>query len=332
MTEPTETGFWVELMVCCAPEAVEIVAAILADYGLNQGVVIEAPFTQVPDGDDVQIDPTQPVDVRIFLDAERGDAAVEAVEEAVGDALAPLRQEYSISRLYVRTLKVHKWEDEDWAEAWLRYSSKFRTGNRVVVTAPWFTAYEPAPEEIVVSLETGLAFGSGAHGATELAIVALEHLVRPGDRVLDVGTGTGILALVAAHLGASAVDAVDIDPIAVRVARQNVARNGLGDVIRVELGSLGPGQPFSGTYDVVVANNMARILIELAAGMTGAVRAGGTLILSGIADFREAQVREAFETLGWRIVQREQNTWVMLVLRQPEDGTGRGSLDLPLSS
>jgi ribosomal protein L11 methyltransferase len=319
MTEPTETGSWVELMVCCAPEAVEIVAALLADYGLNQGVVIEAPFTQDADGDEVLIDPTQHVDVRTFLNAERGNKEMETIEEAVGDALAQLRQEYSISRLYVRTLRVHKWEDEDWAEAWLRYASKFRTGNRVVVTAPWFTSYEPAPEEIVISLETGLAFGSGAHGATELAIVALENLVRPGDRVLDVGTGTGILALVAARLGASAVDAVDIDPGAVRVAQENVARNSLGDVIRVELGSLGPGQPISGTYDVVVANNMARILIELAAGMTSAVRAGGTLILSGMADFREEQVREAFEALGWRVVQREQDTWVMLVLRQPED-------------
>ena len=318
MTDPAETGSWVELAVCCAPEAVEIVAALLADYGLDEGVIIEAPFTQDADGDEVQIDPTQQVDVRTFLDADRGDEAMEAIEEAVGDALEQLRQEYSISRLYIRTLRVHRWEDEDWAEAWLRYSSKLRTGNRVVVTAPWFTTYEPAPEEIVISLETGPVFGSGAHAATELAIEALENLVRPGDRVLDVGTGTGILSLVAARLGASAVDAVDVDPVAVRVAQENVARNCLGDVVRVALGSVEPGQPFSGTYDVVVANNFARILIELADGMTSAVRAGGTLILSGMADFREERVRETYEALGWRVVQREQDTWVMLVFRQPE--------------
>ena len=281
--------------------------------------------------DEVLIDPTQEVAVRTFLDADRGDEALEAIEEAVGDTLAQLRREYNISRLFVRTLRVNKWDEEDWAEAWLRYSSYLRVGDRVVVTAPWFTAYEPAPEEIVVSLETGLAFGSGGHAATRLAVEGLETVVRPGDRVLDVGTGTGILSLVAAHLGASAVDAVDIDPVAVHVAQENVARNGLGDIVRVELGSVGPGQPFSGTYDVVVANNMTSILIELAAGMTSAVRPGGTLIISGMTDFREKEVREAYEVLGWRVVQREQDKWVMLILRQPEDGTGSGLPDLPLS-
>jgi ribosomal protein L11 methyltransferase len=319
MTDPTETGSWVELAVSCAPEAVEMVAALLADYGLNEGVIIEASFTQDADGDEVLIDPTQPVAVRTFLDADRGDEALEAIEDAVGDTLAQLRREYSISRLFVRTLRVDKWDDEDWAEAWLRYSSSVRAGDRVVVTAPWFTAYEPAPEEIVVSLETGLAFGSGGHAATRLAVDGLETVVRPGDRVLDVGTGTGILALVAARLGASAVDAVDIDPVAVRVARENVARNDLADIVRVELGSVGPDQPFSETYDVVVANNIAKILIELAAGMTSAVRAGGTLILSGIADYREESVRETYEALGWRLVQREQDDWVMLIFRHPEE-------------
>ena len=332
MTDSTETGSWEELAVSCAPEAVEIVATILAGYGINEGVIIEAPFVQDVDSDEVVIDPTQPVAVRTFLDAERGDDELEEIETAISDALAEVGQEYNLGRLFVRTLSVHKRDNEDWAEAWVRYSSKVRAGGRVVVTAPWFTTYEPSPEEIVVSLETGLAFGSGGHAATQLAVEALEDVVRPGDCVLDVGTGTGILALVAARLGASAVDAVDIDPEAVRVARENVERNGLGDIVRVELGSVGPGQPFAGTYNVVVANNMARILIALAAGMTNAVRAEGTLILSGMTEFREAEVREAFEALGWRLVRREQSKWVMLIFRQADDGTGRGSLGLNSAS
>ena len=103
------------------------------------------------------------------------------------------------------------------------------------------------------------------------------------------------------------------------MARENVARNDLADIVRVELGSVGPDQPFSETYDVVVANNIAKILIELAAGMTSAVRAGGTLILSGIADYWEESVRETYEALGWRLVQREQDDWVMLIFRHPEE-------------
>jgi ribosomal protein L11 methyltransferase len=319
MTDATETGNWVELAVSCAPEAVEIVAALLADYGLNESVVIEAPFTQDPNSDEVQVEPAQPVDVRTFLEADYYDEATTATIAAVRQALAQLGEEYSIGQLIVRTLGVYKGEEEDWAEAWLRYSSKLSVTDRVVMIAPWFTTYEPAPEEIAIALETGVAFGSGGHTATRHAVQALQETVRPGERVLDVGTGSGILALVAARLGASAVDAVDIDPVAVNVAQGNVARNGLGDIVRVELGSVDPGQPFSGTYDVVVANNMNSILIELAAGMTSAVRAGGTLILSGIADYREESVRETYEALGWRLVQREQDDWVMLIFRHPEE-------------
>jgi ribosomal protein L11 methyltransferase len=327
MTDSTETGSWVELAVSCAPEAVEIVATILADHGLNKGVIIEAPFIQDADSDEVLIDSAQPVDVRTFLDAGRDDKEIEEIENTISAALGQVGEEYSVGRLFVRTLSVHKGDDEDWAEAWLRYASKTRAGGRVVVIAPWYTSYEPAPGEIVVSLETGLAFGSGGHAATQLAVEGLEDVVRPGDRVLDVGTGTGILALVAARLGARTVDAVDIDPVAVRVAQGNVERNGLEGTVRVGLGSVGPGQPFAGTYDVAVANNMAGILIELAAGMTDAVRAGGTLILSGMLAFREEEVRQVFEALGWCLVRREQSKWVMLIFRKPVDDMGHGIPD-----
>jgi ribosomal protein L11 methyltransferase len=150
-------------------------------------------------------------------------------------------------------------------------------------------------------------------------MTVLEEELVPGARVLDVGTGTGILAIVCARLGTQSVDAVDIEPVAVQVARGNVERNSVVDIVRVELGSVGPGEPFQEEYDLVVANILAQVFVRLASSLARAVRAGGTLILAGIIDFREVAVREAFADLGLRVCRRDElEGWVMLVLRKPE--------------
>ena len=316
MTTATATTRCLEVGVTCGHDAVEIVAALFADHGLNQGVVIEEPFIQDDSDDDVRVDPSRPVMVRTFLDA--ADTVEETIDE-IRQILSDLGGEHDIGNLFVRTLTVHKHEDEDWGTAWVAYSSMTPVGRRVVVRAPWYD-YEPEPGEIVLALDPGLSFGSGGHGSTRLAMMALEDDVFPGARVLDVGTGSGILAVGAALLGAGGVDAVDIDPVAISVARETAERNGVADIVRIAQGSVGPGEPFQGeSYDLVVANNPARIQLALASSMTQAVRAGGTLILSGIADFREASVREAFEALGLRLVRRELDRWLLLVWRRPLD-------------
>jgi ribosomal protein L11 methyltransferase len=162
-----------------------------------------------------------------------------------------------------------------------------------------------------------MAFGTGLHPSTKLAVLGLEDELRPGDRVFDVGTGSGVLAIAAALLGASVVDAVDIEPVAVRSARENVERNGVGDRVRIELGSAGPGEPFTGGYDLVLANIIARVLIELAPGIASSVAPGGTLVLSGIIESREPAVQRAYEALGFSVVRRSQiEDWVGLVCRR----------------
>jgi ribosomal protein L11 methyltransferase len=145
--------------------------------------------------------------------------------------------------------------------------------------------------------------------------------------VLDVGAGTGILAIAAALLGASAVGAVDVDPVAIDVARENVESNGVANVVAMALGTVGPGEPFQGAYDLVVANILAEVLVALAPRLTKVVRGGDTLILSGISEANEAIVREAFETLGLRLIRSNAlEGWVTLVLRKPDD---RRSADVP---
>ena len=163
----------------------------------------------------------------------------------------------------------------------------------MLVKAPWHE-YEPAADEIVVELDPGMAFGTGLHPSTRLAMIAIEDELKPGDRVLDVGTGSGVLAIAAALLGAGAVDGVDIEPVAVRSARENADRNGVGAVVRIEQGSVGDRQPFQGEYDLVVANIIARVLIDLASSLAMAVRPGGTIALGGIIDIKEAAVRDTF--------------------------------------
>ncbi|HET7094131.1 MAG TPA: 50S ribosomal protein L11 methyltransferase, partial [Thermomicrobiales bacterium] len=203
---------WLELAVECDSEAVEPVSELFAHHGYNNGVVVEEAFTQDEDGDNLAVDPTRPVTVRTFL----------AEADAAPDTIATIRQAlWHLGRMrFVGELRVTRRREEDWANAWKAHFSAHRIGRRVTVRAPWHD-YAPQPAEIVVELDPGMAFGTGLHPSTRLTMLALEAALRPGDSVLDVGAGSGILSIAAALLGASRVDGVDIEPVAVRSAREN---------------------------------------------------------------------------------------------------------------
>ena len=310
MVERRAQGDWLELAVEVDHEAVEPVTELFARYGFNEGVVIEEPFTQDPDGDNLVVDLSRPVTVRTFVAA---DDAPESIQAEIKEALWHLGRMRPVGEL---TATVRR--EEDWANAWKEHYRPVRAGRRVVVTPPW-QEYEAKDADVVVVLDPGMAFGTGTHPTTRLCLMALEDELRPGDTVFDVGTGTGILAIAAALLGASRVDAVDIEPVSVRQSAENFARNNVADRIRIAEGSADAATSFGGTYDLVLANIIARIIVVISSDLVAAVRSGGTLILSGIIEPKEDDVVQTFRGFGLELRRREQiEDWVAHIWHNPD--------------
>jgi ribosomal protein L11 methyltransferase len=205
-------------------------------------------------------------------------------------------------------------EEADWQKAWKAHLVPLRIGRRLVV-CPVGVAYDPRAGDMIITLDPGMAFGTGHHPTTRLCLEELEQRLKPGMRVLDLGTGSGILALVAAKMGAAEVLAVDRDPDAVRAARRNVRANGLGRRVRL-LRSDGP--PWGeGGIDMALANISAKVLMNLAEALAGCMAPGATLVASGLLVEREPEVTRAIIKAGMTLVgRRQEEDWVALVCRR----------------
>jgi len=201
-----------------------------------------------------------------------------------------------------------------WRDEWKKHFAPFKLTERITIRPPWEAYERRDPSEIVLELEPGRAFGTGLHATTALVARALEaEGARVANReVLDVGTGSGILALVAVALGASRALAIDVDPEAVAVTVENARRNGYEERIDA---SATPLASVEGTFDVVVANIEARVLVDLSAALTARVRARGVLVLSGILVGQEEDVMRAFGSYRTKVAPRE-NEWIALVLEK----------------
>lgn len=299
---------WYELSVDVDAEAVEAVSELFGRYGFNEGVAIEEPYIQDGDGDNLGVALDKPFTVHTYVAEE--DFRPEIIDD-LRHALYFLGQLRGVSDVRVSSIK-----EEDWANAWKEHFRVHKIGDRVVIRPPWHE-YEPKDDEVVVELDPGMAFGTGLHPSTRLSMLGTEEVVKHGSQVLDVGTGSGILAIAAVKIGASSVDAVDVESVAVAATIDNARRNDVADKITVERGSVGEGQPFHGRkYDVVLANIIARVLIELAEAIVGHTKSGGAIVLAGIIESREQDVTEAFGRRGAEVVnRRSQEDWVSLVLR-----------------
>jgi ribosomal protein L11 methyltransferase len=315
---------WLELSVHVDNEAVESVTEVFSRF-VKGGVAIEEAIITFSDREGYIVNADRPVAIRGYLPVD--DTCGCSVTQ-IKDALDHLSMIRPVGELGMRQVA-----EDDWANAWKEHFQVHHVGRRTVIVPTW-RQYEPLPGDVVITLDPGMAFGTGLHPTTRLCIVALEERVRPGQSILDLGTGSGILAIAAARLGAGSVVALDTDAVAVQAARANMVANGVQETVRVDQGTLGTGGrparldrrsperrpapvlPTSrpATFDLLVANIIAQVLVDLAPALAAALAPGATLIVSGIINEREADVAAALVTQGLTLEERKaEGDWVLLV-------------------
>ena len=189
--------------------------------------------------------------------------------------------------------------EEDWAENWKKAFKPLRLGRHMLVKPGWADC-EVLPGDKVIEIDPGMAFGTGTHETTGMCVELVEKYVSLGATAIDVGTGTGILAIAAAHMGARDVLAIDIDRVAVRVAKENVRINGFEEIIRCQAGDL--LENVDEVADVVIANIIADVIIAIAAPVKAHIRAGGVFICSGISAERRQDVLDALDAAGYAVL------------------------------
>jgi ribosomal protein L11 methyltransferase len=296
--------FWTQVTLRVSPEALEPLADILQDWTGN-GVTIEPPIEALGPDEGYTLDVTAPVTLRAYVYGP--------VPNTRRSALRRQLRRVGLSVALVGPARWSTIREEDWAEAWKAHYDIERVG-RIVIRPAW-REYEAKGDEVVVSLDPGMAFGTGQHPTTRMCLEALQDLIEAGDRVLDLGAGSGILAIAAVRIGASHALAIDTEEQAVAASISNAELNGLSSQIEERLGSIeAVGE--EGPFDLVLANINAVTLIRLAGEISTCVKPGAPLVLSGIIAEREADCISAYEATGMHIERRlREADWRALIAR-----------------
>ncbi len=286
--------YWLEVSLKTDGEGAEAVAEVLRPFAYQESVVLE----QLGDESTADPDALEPhVTVKIYVPEDNDSPALRRrIEEIV----------YHLGRLYpLPAPAFRQLVDEDWANAWKAHYHPFRLGRRLKIWPTWLPRESDAdvrPDDVVLVLDPGMAFGTGLHPTTQGCLQALEELVRPGASVLDAGTGSGILSIAAARLGAGQIAAFDTDVLAVRATLDNASQNGVAAAIHVWQGELDSVIRETGRrqWDVVVANILAPVIVHLLReeGLMNYVAPDGRLVLSGIIAEQGDEVVEALAAAG----------------------------------
>lgn len=298
--------YWLEISVTTDGEAAEAVSEFLRPYAYDQGVVIE----QLGDARSPDPSALEPeVTVKIYIPED---------EDSPGLRRKLMEALYHMNRLYpVAEPRFRELQEEDWANAWRKNYHPFRVGRRLWIQPSWEKTGVSTPGDVVITLDPGMAFGTGLHPSTQMCLQALEDFIRPGYDVLDVGTGSGILSIAAAKLGAAKIVAVDVDRQAVRAAQANAIQNAVDRKIFLYQGqmtALG-----SSSWNLVLVNILAPVIISLLTetNLLHRLKKGGQAILSGIIEEQVGEVRRAVKEAGGSVVDELMiRDWVCLVVEK----------------
>ena len=307
---------WIEVNVAVTHEAVEAVADMLTSIG-SKGVAIEDPqlindlrnsgtweLCDIPEQEN-----TEAVTVSAYY---ADDEKLEKRLAEIDEQLALIEER--IGKYRFGNTRFRKVSEQDWANEWKQYFHVTHVGKSLVIKPSW-EKYAPKEGEHVIEIDPGMAFGTGTHHTTNMMMERLEKVITPDSTVFDVGTGSGILAIAAAMLGAKSVKAVDIDAVAVRVAKENVADNGLSDQIEVREGDLLHGT--EGKADVIIANIIADIVIMLLQDIPQKLNDNGVLLASGIIEERMPDVEAAAQAQGLYVdAVDHRGGWVVMQMKK----------------
>ncbi|MBD1371144.1 50S ribosomal protein L11 methyltransferase [Hazenella sp. IB182357] len=311
---------WIEVSVHTSHEALEAISFLLQELGA-EGVAIEDSNVVRENweqgyGEIIALNasdyPLEGIRIKAYLSELVGlniDDFLKQVEsglgriQAAGIVIEPATIEH-------RVIHESSWENE-----WKKYYKPVQISNRLTIKPTW-EAYTPShSDEMVIELDPGMAFGTGTHPTTRLCLSSMEKYLKPNMKVIDVGCGSGILSIAAAKLGAQSVLSLDLDPVAVEKAKENVLQNQVHSIITVKTGDL--LKEVSECADLVVSNILAEIIIQFVHELPRVLRPGGFFIASGIIKGKEKEVSERIQTMGLTILETiHQDDWVAIVAKK----------------
>ncbi|PWW26524.1 ribosomal protein L11 methyltransferase [Cytobacillus oceanisediminis] len=306
---------WSEISIHTTNEAVEPISNILHEAGAS-GVVIEDPLELVKErkdqfGEIYQLDPQdypeEGVIVKAYLPVNSflGET-VDEIKEAINNLIL-----FNID-IGANKVSISEVNEEEWATAWKKYYNPVKISERFTIVPTWEEYTPVSSDELIIELDPGMAFGTGTHPTTVMCIQALERTVKQGDNVVDVGTGSGVLSIAAAMLGAESVKALDLDEVAVNSARLNIKLNKVQHIVDVSQNNLLDGVEQGA--DVVVANILAEVILRFTDDVASVVKEGGYFIASGIIQQKKQEVRDAIAASGFEIEETIQmEDWVAIV-------------------